>query len=139
MIKKSDDLSITNISLIEGILQMMKRDPSYLLDFLETSEPASLFNFMNELPSFYFDYTEIKDYANFLELFFSRKYEKGGFVDYKKNIVFTLMIRTFETCTTVSFGNQIAFPSRRELLKSWFRISRNFKLWRKTSKPTRKP
>lgn len=114
MIKKSDDLSITNISLIEGILQMMKRDPSYLLDFLETSEPASLFNFMNELPSFYFDYTEIKDYANFLELFFSRKYEKGGFVDYKKNIVFTFLIRTFETCTIVSFGNQIAFHSHRE-------------------------
>lgn len=66
---------------------MFKTNPSYLMDYLDICTPNDLSNFMNELPSFYFDYTEIRAYADFLNIFFARKHDKGGFVDYRKNMV----------------------------------------------------
>ena len=65
----------------------MKSDPRILMDFLESCDPEKLINFINELPCFYFDYSEIQDYSNFLKIFFTRKYQKGGFIDYQKQQV----------------------------------------------------
>lgn len=57
------------------------------MDYLECCDSAELNQFMNELPCFYFDYTEVKSYAEFLSIFFLRKHDKGGFVEYTKNPV----------------------------------------------------
>jgi hypothetical protein len=100
LIKQVDDLHIYNNNLLESVLQLMKKHPSYLLDYLESCAPEELANFMNELPSFYFDYSEINSYSEFLKIFFTRKRDKGGFIDYNKQHVTIMLIRISSHCST---------------------------------------
>lgn len=69
------------------MIQLLKENPSLLVDYLEQCHSNDLAHFMNQMPNFYFDYSEIKDYAEFLEVLLLRKQEKGGFVDYHKSYV----------------------------------------------------
>jgi hypothetical protein len=90
-------MNIHNNGLIESILRLMKAHPSYLLDYLESCAQEELANFMNELPSFYFDYSEISSYSEFLQIFFTRKRDKGGFIDYNKQQVSNNNIQDFKS------------------------------------------
>jgi len=69
------------------MIQLLKQYPILLVDYLEQCHSNDLAHFMNQMSNFYFDYSEIKDYAEFLEVLLLRKQEKGGFVDYHKNYV----------------------------------------------------
>jgi hypothetical protein len=75
----------------------MKSNPSFILDYLESCAQDELSNFMNELPSFYFDYSEISAYSSFLNIFFTRKRDKGGFIDYNRQLVFLWLMKDFKS------------------------------------------
>lgn len=92
-------MGIYNNGMLESVLQHMKSNPAYILDYLESCAPDELSNFMNELPSFYFDYSEISAYSSFLNIFFTRKRDKGGFIDYNKQLVSCHDCRTSDHCT----------------------------------------
>lgn len=100
LIKQVDTMNIYNNGLIESVLLLMKTHPSYLLDYLESCAQDELANFMNELPSFYFDYSEISSYSEFLKIFFTRKRDKGGFIDYNKQHVAIIITRTSSRYST---------------------------------------
>lgn len=50
IIKKSTDLNIPNIILIEMVVQLMKQHPDYILDYLETCRSEDLHRFITEIP-----------------------------------------------------------------------------------------
>ena len=83
LIKKSQDLGINSISLAELAVHVMKKEPLFLMDYLDKCSEKEQHTFMNELPWFYFDYTEIKGYSDFLSLYFSRKLRTEGMKDIK--------------------------------------------------------
>jgi hypothetical protein len=80
-------MNINSISAIEGVLRLMKNEPNFLLDYLESTSRENMANFMNELSCFYFDYSEIPAYNSFLKVFFSKKYERKGIIEYDEGSV----------------------------------------------------
>lgn len=85
-------MSIQGITHLGNVISYLKAKPELLVGYLECRDSDELQQFMNELPCFYFDYTEVRGYAEFLSIFFLRKHDKGGFVEYQKNPVETLFM-----------------------------------------------
>lgn len=65
----------------------MKKVPKFLAAYLEVCGPQERLAFLGELPSFYFDYTEMKPMADFLTIFFQGKVERGEPRDLNKHLV----------------------------------------------------
>jgi hypothetical protein len=80
-------LKIATIGIIENVLKLMKVEPIFLLDYLEGASLENMRAFMNGLPYFYFDHSELGAYSNFLKTLFSKKLEKGGIPEYNQNEV----------------------------------------------------
>lgn len=84
IIKKSQDLGINSISLVELTIHVMKKEPLFLMDYLGKCTEKEQHTFMQELPWFYFDYTEIKGYSDFLCLYFTNKLKTEGMKEIRK-------------------------------------------------------
>ena len=72
------------MNLVGQMLNIFKQNPQLLIRFLNQSDSRTMANFMNGLPNFYFDYTQLYDYAQFLKIFFAQRAEKG-MLDYLKD------------------------------------------------------
>lgn len=77
ILKRSQDLGVNSINLVELAIQVMKRVPRFLAIYLEMCTPQERLAFLGDLPGFYFDYTELRLLADFLGLYFGLKVERG--------------------------------------------------------------
>lgn len=65
------------MQLIGDTLKFFKKHPTLIMDFIEKSKNSEVLDFMNSLPMFYFDYTQIDEYSKFLKQFFLKRKGKG--------------------------------------------------------------
>jgi hypothetical protein len=87
LLKKSQDLGINSMNLAELAIHSMKKEPLFLIHYVESCNTHDLQAFMSDLPSFFFDYTELKNFADFLSLYFGRKIEKDEARELRKHTV----------------------------------------------------